>query len=148
MSDRTQGSKGRGVKVSPNRQAPMAFTRRNAATVASLHTLTMASTNLVAHFFITSILRRGVELDKLSNNFEHAPTGNPSSLAIPRPESPCALNRATSSRYASNVLGRPSLIPRAFAGEALWIASTAAECLNSLTSIERLEKHLRRLWKY
>jgi hypothetical protein len=99
--------------------------------------------NLVARFFITSILRRGVELAKCRRIPNTLPTGNPSVRAIPRPESPCVFSRATSSRYTSNVLGRPSLIPRRFAAaKPSWIASTAAACLNSSTASSVLRNTL------
>ena len=59
--------------------------------------------------------------------------GMPSSLAILRPVLPCERSRATSSRCAFTVSGRPSLTPRRLAlFKPAWIASAAAECLNSL----------------
>jgi hypothetical protein len=82
------------------------------------------------HFNIAAL-----ELDNCRIIWNTLPTGNPSSRATARPESPCALNRATSPRCASNVLGLPSLTPRRFAAEKpSWIASTAAACLNSSTA--------------
>ena len=58
--------------------------------------------------------------------------GMPSSLAILRPVLPCERSRATSSRCAFTVDGRPNLIPFAFAAaKPALIRSTATERLNS-----------------